>query len=318
MMSQLLLLLVASLAIYLSSNLAIDAVRKIAPIFKVSKVTLSLLVLGVVTALPEIAVTLNSVALSAPQIAVGNLIGSQVFIIFVIIPVLAVVTNNLSVQLQLKNVSLALTLLLALVPIVGLYDQTLGLLEVAVIIVLYCTFAFLYTQKSHAIQRMIQHFTQPSGATILWQTVVLLLSCVVLLLASNTAVRSIIEIAAVLQTPRFLLSMIVLPIATNLPELSLAMGVLGAPKRELALSDLLGSITINSLLLAVLALGLGGSIAIGQSITVVIFLFVVGSVAFWIACASKELLSAKEGLLLFIFYLLLMVAAGWQVMSAFG
>lgn len=312
------LLIVACIAILLSSNLAIRAVNIIAPLLKVSKVTISLLVLGAVTSLPEITITVNSLFFNAPQIAVGALIGSQIFLLFVTIPVLAIVSNGLSLKLEMKNVSLALSLLLALVPIIALYNQNIEIVEAVAILFLYLIFVFIFTQKSNILERFVQRIQEPAEPAALIQLFLFLISIVILLVASNTAVRSIIEIAAVLEAPRFLLSMMLLPIATNLPELMLALGFITTLNKEVAIGDYLGSITFNSFILAVLAIFLGGNVSTGQNISLVIILFVIGVITFWLASSTKQILTIKEGLLFFCFYLLLMIAAGWQVMSSFS
>jgi cation:H+ antiporter len=318
MAMDILLLLVACLAILLSSNLAISAIHTISPLLRVSKLTISLLVLGLVTSLPEITITINSVLFNAPQIAVGTLIGSQVFLLFVTIPVLAIISNGLSLKFEMKNVSLALSLLLALVPMIALYNQSIDIVEALAITGLYLAFIFIYTQKSNVVQRFVQRYQEPSASKIMLQVTLFLLSIGILLLASNTAVRSIIEIAAVLETPRFLLSMILLPVATNLPELVLAIGYYSTIKKDVVIADYLGSMTVNSFILAALTISLGGSIGIGQNISMVIILFIIGLIAFWLASASKQVLSSKEGLLFFCFYILILLVAGWQVMSRFN
>jgi cation:H+ antiporter len=318
MISEVFKLIIACVAIWLSTGLILETVKLLSPTFKLSKVTLSLLVLGVVSSFPEIAVTINSIALNSPQIAIGNLIGSQVFLLFVVIPVLAIVSQGLDMRLQLKNVSLSLALLLALIPILALYDQQLNILESSVILVLYAVFAVLFTQKSNMVERVAQNLEQLSSEHILWQVTKLLVCVAILLLASNSAVRGIIEIAALLETPRFLLSMILLPIVTNLPELSLALGTLSVAKKSNVLGDYLGALTFNSLLLAVLSLAVGGAVMIGQDISAVVILFALGIIVFWIFSFSKYSLSSKEGLLFLFFYVLVMIAAGWQIMSAFN
>lgn len=312
------LLVTACIAIWLSTSLAIEAVEKISPYFRLSKVTLSLLVLGVVTSLPEIAVTISAFSLNAPQIAIGNVIGSQIFLLFVIIPVLAILLNGLNLELQLKNVSLTLSLLLALVPMVALYNQRLEVAEVLVILALYCTFAIIFTKKSNMIEKFTQRIQQARPDATIWEISKLVVALGILVLASNSAVREIVEISAILQTPRFLLSMIILPIATNLPELSFALGSLTAAKKDRVIGDYLGALTFNSLLLALLAVAMGGTISIGQNISLVVILFVIGISVFWLASFSKHSLSSKEGLLFLTFYILLMIAAGWQIMSAFS
>jgi cation:H+ antiporter len=318
MVMDLLLLITACIVIWFSTGYAIDAVEKLSSHLHLSKFTLALFVLGTITSLPEMAITLNSVVLRTPQIAIGNLIGSQVFLLFLVVPVLAIVSKGLHLKLQLQNVSLALTLLVALVPMMALYNQGLEFGEVLIILGIYVVFVLNFTRQENFLKRVAERIQYHPKLNTTGEILKLLAALGVLLLASNTAVREIINIASVLQTPRFLLSLIILPIATNLPELSLAFGSLAMGKKDVALGDYMGSLTFNSLLIAVLTLGMGGELMIGQNIHIVIILFIIGVVVFWWSCFSKNLLSIKEGLLLLLCYFILVVAAAWQVMSVYA
>lgn len=315
MIINILLLGIAFIVIWLSTRLAIEAIEKFTTQTHLSRFTLSLFVLGTITAFPEIAVTLNSLWLNAPQIALGNLIGSQIVLLLVVVPVLAVVGRGVHLQLQLKNVSLILTLLVAVVPMVALIDQGLNLSDALIIMGVYGVFFVTFIRRSSFLERIVERVQHLTNKVTWWDGVKLILSVGTLLLATNTAVREIIEIAAFLQTPRFLLSLILLPLGTNLPELTLALGNLASGKKDIALSDYLGSITFNSLLIAVLTLGVGGSILIGQNITPVIGLFVAGIVVFWWCCFSRETLNVREGLLLLVLYVLVIGVASWQALG---
>lgn len=315
MVMSIFLLLVAFVVIWLAGKIAIEAIEKLSSHWAISRFTLSLFVLGAITSLPEMAITINAVALRTPQIALGNLIGSQVFLLFLVIPVLAIASRGLSLKIPIKNVSIAVTLLVALVPMVALLDQEIGLSEVLMMLAAYLVFIALFTRQGNILERIGARMLPNAKATPSWEVLKLLAAVGMLFLATNSAVREIIELAAGLQTPRFLLSMILLPIGTNLPELSLALGSLRAGKKELALGDYLGAITFNSVLIALLALGPGGSIAIGQNISLVVFLYAIGLLIFWWCCFSKEILSIKEGLLLLIVYGLLLAMASWQILG---
>lgn len=305
------LLVVAAMVIWLTTESAMIAIEKLASHTRLSKFTLALFVIGVVTSLPEIAITINSLVLNSPQIALGNLIGSQIFLLFLVIPVLAIVSRGLQLHTQMKNLSLVLMLVVAAVPILLLVNQSLDLGEVLIILGAYLVFVVTFFRQE-TCARVIQKYAKVS---FVWESLRLIVSVGILFLASHTAVKELIEIAAGLQTPRFLLSMLILPIATNLPELSLALAALKAGRNTLTLGDFMGGITFNSLLIAVLAIFSGGSITIGQNISWVVLMFAIGLAVFWWACHSKAVLSIKEGLLLFLVYLALLVTAIWQIMS---
>lgn len=309
------LLIIAFVVIWLSTEFAIVSIEKLSLHSRWSKFTLSLFVIGVVTSLPEAGVTANALWLHSPQIALGNLIGSQVFLLFLVIPILAIVSKGVHLRIQMQNVSLAMTLLVVLIPMVALIDQNLSLSEVLIILAGYLVFVVSFVRQKDILSRVSLRQEQVKTVPVVWEVLKLIGAVSILLLASNTAVREMIDISSLLQTPRFLVSMLVLPIGTNLPELSLAIMSVLRGKRDVALGDFMGALTFNAALIALLALGTGGSIFIGQNINLVIGVFTVSLVIFWLCCYSKEILSAKEGGLLLFLYLLLLSAGGWIILT---
>lgn len=300
--TDILMLVVSFFAIWLSAGVAITAVEASASRLRLSKFALSLFVLGTVTSLPEIGVTINAIALQAPQIAVGNLIGGQIFILFLVIPLLVVLSRGLRLRVQLQGSSLALTLLVILAPILAFIDQKMSLSEALVILGIYIVFTINFARKSSLVERVVMRLTKPNRGSLAWQLVKIVGAIIVLLIASNFAVKGIIELSSALSMPGFLVSLVILPLGTNLPELSLAIKGVMFGKKDVALGDFVGSMTFNSLLLFILAIAYGADIVIGQSITSLIVFLVLGIFLFWYFCQSQKYLSFREGIILLIYY----------------
>lgn len=309
------LLVIASLAIWLATQFAIEGIEKLSGHTRFTKVAISLFALGTIASFPEIAITAQSLWYNAPQIALGNLIGTQVFLLFLVLPVLAIVSKGISFELPVKNLALTLMLLVVVVPMVALFDQSLDVVDVLFILLVYVIFIVHFITQGHLKIPLSHRIQHPAQAATIRESLKVVVAVGVLVLASNTAVRQLIEISALLETPRFLLSLLVLPIATNLPELSLALGSLNGSRRQLAIGDFIGSLTFNSLLIAVLAMARGGQIAIGQDIIVVLGLFAIGVIIFWLCGYSQKSLNTREGLLLLLMYGLLLGGIGWVIMS---
>lgn len=314
MLIDVLLLLIAFLIIWLSTDYAIGAIEKLSHHHRLSRFTFSLFVVGLTTSFPELAVTVNAVILNSPQIALGSLIGSQLYLLFLVIPILAIMNQGLRLHSQMRDHSLIMTLLVATFPILMLLDQSLSFLEVLIILGSYTVFVLLFFRHSF-LERILGRIQLPENISPVWEILKLVGASAVLMLAAHTAVREMVEISSFLNTPRFLLSLLILPIATNLPELSFALRSVASPRREFALGDYMGAIIFNSLLIGILALLSGGSISIGQNISYVVVAFVIGVIIFWWCCFSREILNIREGLLLFLVYLILLGLATWQIMS---
>lgn len=309
------LLVIASLAIWLATQFVIEGVEKLSGHTRFTKVAISLFAVGVVASLPEMAISAQSLWYNAPQIALGNLVGTQVFILFLAVPVLAIASKGISFELPVKNTTLTLMLLAAVVPMIALFDQALDAVDVLFILLMYLVFVVHFVTQGRLKIPLSHRVQHPAQAASLKESLKVIAAIAILVLASNTVVRQLIEISALLETPRFLLSLLVLPIATNLPELSLALGSLSRSRRQLAIGDFIGSVTFNSLLIGILAMARGGTIVIGQDIIFVLGLFVIGVIIFWLCGYSQKFLNTREGLGLLFMYALLLISIVGVIMS---
>lgn len=310
------MIIVAFVVIWLAGDLAIQAVERLSIYSRLSRFTLALIVMGAVAALPEVSITANALLLNSEQVALGSLIGSQVFLLFFAIPVLALISRGLKLQAPVQNLSLVLTLLLALVPMLTLLNQGLEIWESMTILAIYVVFLVSVARQEGALERITETITTKiralRGQHWAIDVVKLILAIAFLALAGNVVVRQIIQLAAEIQMPRFFLSFLLLPIATNLPEVSIALRSVLSGSKNIAVGDYLGSITFNALLLVGLALGSGGILFVGQNISFMIMLFVVGVITLGFFCYTRKNLSVLEGLTLLAFYFGFISLGWWQ------
>lgn len=316
MLTAWILLFTASLAIWLSSEYAIVSARHLARSGRLSKFFTSLFVVGFITSLPEIGIVLNSLFFRAPQIALGNLIGSQFFILFMIFPVLSLLLHGLRLQSPLRKITLALVLLLVLVPLIALLDQRYTVSEVVVVVIVYAILLLRFAFHPHIHERFEKRLASTSSMSLPLDIVKLIGSTVVILLATNSAVRSIVELAGGLQTSRFLLSMLLLPISTNLSELRFALEAKRENNQGSEIADFIGSLSFNSLLIALLVIATVGGIFIAVDITAIIVLLLIGCILFWWFCFTREFLNTAESVVLVLISVLFfgfVLAIDWHV-----
>lgn len=305
------LLLTAVLVLGLATELALESVGRVVSRWPIATVTRSLFILGVVTAFPELAIVMSAVALDAPQVALGNLIGGQVFLVLAAIPSLAVITKGLGVKTQLHSTSLILALLVAAAPLVALLDQNLNFSDITLIGLMYLVFAASFIRHGSTWERLQERWANIQPTHVGFESLKLIGLLAIISLASYTAVREIIDLAAVLQAPRFLLSFLLLPLATNLPELSLAWRAHRESQSSAALSDYLGSLAFNSCLVVLLTAAYQGSLDVGLNVQPLIWLSLGGMVLFWWSSQSKEYVSTRESLGLLALYGLLVAMSSW-------
>jgi len=135
----------------------------------------------------------------------------------------------------------------------------------------------------------------------------LLLSAIIIFLASRYVVVETVYFSSVLKVPQFIISLIVLSIGTNLPEISLTIKAIINKKNEVALGDYLGSAAANSLFFGLFTLINGKRVNLSVYSFQILFLTLFGLGVFYIFSRSKNDISKHEGKILLLIYLLFII-----------
>lgn len=97
MFKSILLIIVGIFGIVIGSNLVVDSAREVARIFGISEKIISLTVVALGTSLPELVTSIQASRKGENDIAIGNIIGSNIFNIGVVIGIPALLINDVNV-----------------------------------------------------------------------------------------------------------------------------------------------------------------------------------------------------------------------------
>ena len=130
----------------------------------------------------------------------------------------------------------------------------------------------------------------------------------IIFLASKYIVAETVYFSSVFKVSQFIISIIILSIGTNLPEISLTIKAIINKKNEVALGDYLGSAAANSLLFGLFTLINGKRINLNVYSFRILLLTLLGLGVFYFFSRSKNDISKKEGKILLLIYLLFVVS----------
>ncbi len=295
-----------------SAGKIVEIIEKMAKKIGFSSFALSFFVLGILTSIPEFSVGLNSIIKKTPDIFVGNLIGASFYLFTVVIPLLAVFGGGVKMVHELNYKDMIFALIVVLAPIFLIADNVLTRTEGVFLILLYLIL-FYFIEKKKALHVSIHDLSVKKVAHFLEIVFELIVHLAIIFVVSNFIVNQTIEYAKLFNLPLFVVSVIILALGTNLPEISLAIRSIFLGKKEVALGDYLGSAAANTLIFGVLALLNGARIHIeNYSLkTLIINLFGLG--VFYLFSQSKKEISKKEGqILLLIAFLFILVEVLFQ------
>ncbi|GAB4219242.1 MAG: hypothetical protein Fur009_4420 [Candidatus Microgenomates bacterium] len=293
--------------LWYSSGKIVEIIEKIAKKIGFSSFAVSFFILGILTSIPEFSVGLNSLLKKTPDIFVGNLIGASFYLFTLVIPLLAIFGGGVKMVHELNYKDMIFSLLVVLAPIFLIADNVLTRTEGVFLILLY-GILFYFIEKKKSLHMSFRDLSVRRVGHFLEIVFELLVHLAIIFVASNFIVNQTIEYAKILNFPIFVVSIIILALGTNLPELSLAIRSIFMGKKEVALGDYLGSAAANTLIFGILALLNGSRIHIeNYSLkTLIVNLFGLG--VFYIFSQSKKEISKKEGqILLLIAFLFVLI-----------
>ncbi len=251
-----LLLFVAGLvALVLGASLLVRGASKLALSVGVSPLVVGLTVVAFGTSAPEVAVSVGAVLDGKMDIAVGNVVGSNIFNVLFILGVSAlIVPLVVNVQLIRQEVPImigASLLLLAL----GM-DGTLSFWDGAFLFALLIAYtAFLVIQSRKQTQAARDEYAQENQAATpgSWdskmavQIVLIVAGLVALVIGSQWLVDASIAFAKTLGVSDLVIGLTIVAAGTSMPEVATSITAAIKGERDIAVGNVVGSNTFNIL-----------------------------------------------------------------------
>lgn len=294
-------------AIWFGAGLIVSSVENLSHRLRISSFATSFFVLGILTSIPEASVGINSILNRDPEIFVGNLIGASLVLFVLAIPILAILGNGIRLAHQLNDKTLPLALLVVAAPSFFIIDKRVTMFEGIFLVILYLLLFYLIEKRKGLLENIKDKITD--GKTRFLEDIfTIILGAIVVFISSNIIVDKTIFFSSTFGISAFLISLLVLSVGTNLPELSLAIRSVTLGKKEIALGDYLGSAAANTFFFGLLTVVNQKEIVVINHFLQTFIFMVLGLSLFFYFTRSKNDISRKEGLiLLFIYFAFVLV-----------
>jgi len=307
-------LVVSTIVLSKSSSFVIDNATVIAKFFKISQIAIGLLLIAVSTSLPELSVSIMSSMAHEGAISAGNVFGSNIANILLILGIGAFINGFYVSRKNLVDIALALLLTTIISIYIIFHSQVsgnaLGLVEGLVLLAIACWYCFQILEKrGEAHPSEGPEITRKEG---LKAFLLFFLGIILVLVSSSFVVSSAITLAETLGLAKSFIGATIIAIGTSLPELSIDLAAIRKKNFGLALGDAIGSNVVNlTLVLGTAAVISPIVIQLKVFIAALLFAVVANMVFFYIAAVKREfrrtdgfvLLSMYALYLIVIFYL---------------
>jgi cation:H+ antiporter len=256
------LLALAGLALLVvGAEVLIKGASALAAAVGVSPLVVGLTVVAFGTSAPELAVSLLSAARDQADIAVGNVVGSNIFNVLFILG-LSALAAPLEVNQKLLRLDVPLMIASATLVWVLSWDGHIGWLDGSLLsagIVAYTVFAIRQSRKEGAEiqQEYAQEFSPvPAGGGLrgsrIGQVLLIVGGLAMLVLGSHWLVNGAVMVARALGVSELVIGLTIVAAGTSLPEVATSVMASIRGERDIAVGNVVGSNIFN--VLAVLGL----------------------------------------------------------------
>ena len=287
--------------------------------FKIDPVIIGLTVVSIATSMPEMATSLMA-ANDNPGIALGNILGSNIANIGLILGVAALIAP---LKIQLRMIRREVPILIFVTVLFGEFALGGGFHRVEGAILLFLTVAYLIyvvrSAKREELPEVAEEFAEGAGEAGRLSTLagvgLIALGAVSLAVGADFLVGSSVQFASRMGVSDMFIGLSIVAIGTSLPELAASVSAVRAGHGDLCAGNIVGSNLFNMLLI-------GGGVSafagmdVRDELLLIEFpaLILLSALLLWIF-KSGHTVTRREGAFLLFIYVTILSVSG---LSQFG
>lgn len=291
------------------ADLFVDGASGIAGNFKVSKILIGLTIVAFGTSAPELAVSIKAIVSHSGDIVLGNVIGSNILNIFLILGVSAVVhalnVKNNTVKKEIPILVL-FTLLFSVLLSDSLFDisikNSFTRSDGIILLLFFCIFIYyLISLMRNKIDNKEEENNIKIGRAIIYT----ILGLIGIVLGSNFVVDSAVDIATILGVSQRLISLTIIALGTSLPELVTSVVSTRKGEFDIAIGNVVGSNIFNLGIVIGIPVAIFGGIGTINFNYIDLITMIIATIFLFIFSRDDYKISKREGfifLTIFIIY----------------
>ena len=318
MITDVLFIIIGIVIVLMGADKLTEAASSLARGMKIPEIVIGLTIVSMGTSAPELFVSLTSALQHTPDMALGNVIGSNIFNTLLIVGCAAIVApmtiahTTVSKDIPFSLLASALLVVLCMddfssVQITGhVLSRTDG------VVLLLCLALFMWQTYRVAMRNRKETTVAPPSMpwwrAVLWMA----LGLGALVLGSDLFVSSASDLAVSLGMSQAVVGLTIVAGGTSLPELATSVVAAYRGRSAIAIGNVIGSNVFN--ILAILGITAVISPLHISGITPIDLGLLLGSVALlWLFCFTKYTVARWEGWLLTLIFVAYMGWLLWQV-----
>ncbi len=247
MIINLLLIVLGFVLLIKGADFLVDGASNIAKKLGIPAIVIGLTIVSIGTSMPELFVSITSALEGYPDMSIGNVVGSNIANLLLILGLTAVVRpipfKKATIKYEIP-ICLGVTILLFALANTG---NTITRLEATILLVTFVMFiiyTILLAKKSKGSNKK-----EKSKTTAITDIVFIILGIIGLKFGGDLTVDNAVEFATILGLSEKIISVTILAVGTSLPELVTSVSAAKKGETDLAIGNIIGSNIFNFLLI---------------------------------------------------------------------
>ncbi|HLW56551.1 MAG TPA: calcium/sodium antiporter [Bacteriovoracaceae bacterium] len=225
------------------ADIFVNGASKIAVRFNISPVAIGLTIVAFGTSAPELSVNIISVMQGNPDIALGNVVGSNIFNIVLILGLCGVIMP-LTFSRQLIRFDIPLMIVASVMLWIFGRDFKIGFIESAIFAALIIGYTYLQFKSSKANVGEVEEDIKAEGS-VLMDVGRLLLGLGMLIGGAKLFVSGAVDGARLLGMSEAVIGLTIVAAGTSLPEVATSVVATIRGQRDIAIGNVVGSNIFN-------------------------------------------------------------------------
>ena len=306
MLLQILLLILGFILLIKGADMFVDGSSSVASHFKLSKMLIGLTIVAFGTSAPEFAVSIKSLISGNGDIVLGNVIGSNILNILLILGVSALI-HSLNVKNNTVKKELPITMLITILFSVLLSDK---LFDTGVnntftrsdgIVLLLFFLVFIYYLIS-MVRNKTKDDTEEIKLPLVKSIIFTILGIIGIVIGSSLVVDSASALATIMGVSERMISLTIVAFGTSLPELVTSVIATKKGEYDIAIGNVVGSNIFNIGMVIGLPIAMFGGISKISFSYIDLIVMIVSAILLFIFSFNDKKISKKEGIIFLIIF----------------
>ena len=244
MLLEIVLLAIGIALLVKGADLLVDAAEKLALAAGVPVLVIGFTLVAAGTSVPELVVDTGAALSGVGELAVGDIVGSNIVDICLMLGIAAVI-RPVVVHRSVLKLEIPAAIAISLLFLAVAFDGSIGRLDGMILIAAALVYFYLVLRR---LKKVEQPVVRPGPASRA-DAALLVVGLIAIILGGKITLDSAVSIATAIGVSPYLIGLIVVAIGTSLPELATSVTASRRGSGDLVLGNCLGSFSFNALVI---------------------------------------------------------------------